>query len=130
MSGVWASGGNGVDAERARAVHSQLREGRLFGRGLRREQRDWVDGHSEPSGPGAKSAGLALFRYRLSCGTVYRHTGHFFGTTQFAAASSSGRRSATVSVNVQYNQEQPAQAPFRALRRAFARAACAALARD
>ena len=69
-------------------------------------------------------------RYRLGCGTVYGHTGNFFGTTQFAAASSNGHRSATVSVNVQYNQEQPAQAPFRALRRAFARAACAALARD
>jgi D-alanyl-D-alanine carboxypeptidase len=99
-------------------------------RDLRREQRDWVDGHSEPIGPGANSAGLALFRYRLGCGTVYGHTGYFFGTTQFAAASSNGRRSATVSVNVRYNQEQPAQAPFRALRRAFHRAACAALARD
>ncbi len=63
-------------------------------------------------------------------GTVYGHTGKFFGTTQFAAASSDGRRPATVSVNVQCNREQPAQAPFRALRRAFARAACAALAPD
>jgi D-alanyl-D-alanine carboxypeptidase len=130
MSGVWASGGMvSTPSELGQFMRGYV-QGRLFGRGLRREQRDWVDGHSEPIGPGANSAGLGLFRYRLGCGTVYGHTGNFFGTTQFAAASSDGRRSATVSVNVQYNQEQPAQAPFRALRRAFARAACAALAQD
>ena len=130
MSGLWASGGMvSTPRELGRFIRGYVR-GRLFGRRLRRAQRDWVDGHSEPIGPGSNSAGLALFRYRLGCGTVYGHTGNFFGTTQFAAASSNGRRSATVSVNVQYNQGQPAQAPFRALRRAFARAACAALARD
>ena len=130
MSGVWASGGMvSTPTELGRFMRGYVK-GRLFGRGLRREQRDWVDGHSEPIGPGSNSAGLALFRYRLSCGTVYGHTGNFPGYTQFAAASSNGRRSATVSVNVQYNQEQPVQAPFRALRRAFARAACAALTRD
>lgn len=130
MSSVWASGGMvSTPTELGRFMRGYVR-GRLFGRGLRREQRDWVDGHSEPIGPGSNSAGLALFRYRLDCGTVYGHTGNFYGTTQFAAASSDGRRSATVSANVQLNQGQPAQAPFRALRRAFARAACAALARD
>ena len=102
--------------------------GRLFGTAVRREQRDWVDGGSEPIGPGINSAGLGVFRYRLSCGTVYGHTGNFPGYTQFAAASSNGRRFATVSANTQLNQEQPNQAPFRALRRAYARAACAALA--
>jgi D-alanyl-D-alanine carboxypeptidase len=102
--------------------------GRLFGRALRRQQRRWVDGHSEPIGPGTNSAGLALFRYRVGCGTVYGHTGNFVGYTQFAAASSDGRRSATVSANTRVVQGPSGNPAFRALRRAFARAACAALA--
>jgi D-alanyl-D-alanine carboxypeptidase len=129
MSFVWASGGmTSTAAEFGRFMRGYVK-GRLFGRALRRQQRRWRPGHSEPTGPGANTAGLALFRYRLPCGIVYGHTGNFPGYTQFAAASSNGRRSATVSVNAQYNETQPNQVPFRALRRAFARAACAALAR-
>jgi len=128
MSFVWASGGlTSTATELGRFMRAYVK-GRLFGRAQRRQQRRWRAGHSEPIGPGANTAGLALFRYRLPCGTVYGHTGNFPGYTQFVAASSNGRRSATVSVNSQYNQTQPDQVPFRALRRAFARAACAALA--
>jgi D-alanyl-D-alanine carboxypeptidase len=116
-----------TSSELARFIRGYV-SGRLFGRALRRQQRRWVDGHSEPIGPGTNSAGLALFRYRLGCGTVYGHTGNFPGYTQFAAASSDGRRSATVSANTQLNQEMFSQPAFRALRRAFERAACAALA--
>jgi D-alanyl-D-alanine carboxypeptidase len=128
MSGVWASGGmQSTPTELGRFMRSYVR-GRLFGRALRRRQRSWVDGHSEPRGPGTNSAGLALFRYRMGCGTVYGHTGNFPGYTQFAAASSDGRRSATVSANTQLNEVMFSQPAFRALRRAFGRAACAALA--
>ena len=129
MSGVWASGGMvSTPSDLARFMSGYV-SGRLFGPSLRREQRSWVDGGSEPTGPGVNSAGLGVFRYRLGCGTVYGHTGNFPGYTQFAASSSDGRRFATVSANTQLNQEQPNQVPFRALRRAFARAVCAALAR-
>jgi D-alanyl-D-alanine carboxypeptidase len=128
MSGVWASGGlQSTPTELGRFIRGYV-SARLFGRALQRQQRRWVDGHSEPIGPGTNSAGLALFRYRLGCGTVYGHTGNFPGYTQFAAASSDGRRSATVSANTQLNQEMFSQPAFRALRRAFERAACAALA--
>ena len=129
MGGVWASGGMvSTSTELGRFMAGYVK-GRLFGATVRRRQRSWVDGGSEPTGPGVNSAGLAVFRYRLGCGTVYGHTGNFPGYTQFAAASANGRRYATVSANTQLNQEQPVQAPFRALRRAFARATCAALAR-
>jgi hypothetical protein len=67
-----------------------------------------------------------LFRYRTGCGAVYGHTGNFLGYTQFAAASSDGRRSATVSTNIRLTQQ--AGGAVRPLRRAFVRAACAALA--
>jgi D-alanyl-D-alanine carboxypeptidase len=128
MSWVWASGGMvSTPTELARFIRGYV-SGRLFGRALRRQQRRWVEGHSEPIGPGRNTAGLALFRYRLRCGIVYGHTGNFPGYTQFAAASSNGRRSATVSANTQLNQVMFSQPAFRALRRAFARAACAALA--
>ena len=128
-SGVWAAGGvQSTPADLGRFIRGYVR-GRLFGRALRREQRRWVAGGSEPPGPGGNSAGLALFRYRLGCGTVYGHTGNFPGYTQFAAASSNGRRSATVSANTQLSPDAGNPAAFRALRRACARAACAALAR-
>jgi D-alanyl-D-alanine carboxypeptidase len=125
-SSAWASGGMQSTAlELGRFMRGYV-SGRLFGRALRRQQRDWVEGGSEPTGPGANSAGLALFRYRMRCGTVYGHTGNFPGYTQFAAASSDGRRSATVSANTRLTQH--AGGAFRPLRRAFERAACAALA--
>jgi D-alanyl-D-alanine carboxypeptidase len=128
MSALWASGGlQSTSAELGRFIRGYV-SGRLFGRALRRAQRRWVEGHSEPIGPGTNSAGLALFRYRMSCGTVYGHTGNFVGYTQFAAASSDGRRSATVSANTRVVQGPSSNPAFRALRRAFARAACAALA--
>ncbi|MGH2714006.1 MAG: serine hydrolase domain-containing protein [Thermoleophilaceae bacterium] len=128
MSSVWASGGMvSTPAELGRFMRGYV-GGRLFGRAERRAQRRWVEGHSEPIGPGTNSAGLALFRYRLSCGTVYGHTGNFPGYTQFVAASSDGRRSATVSANTQLSQDRASKPAFRALRKAFARAACAALA--
>jgi D-alanyl-D-alanine carboxypeptidase len=130
MSSVWASGGmQSTPIELGRFIRGYV-SGRLFGRGLRRQQRRWVEGHSEPIGPGSNTAGLALFRYRLRCGIVYGHTGNFPGYTQFAAASSDGRRSATVSANTQLNQVMFSQPAFRALRRAMARASCAALASD
>jgi D-alanyl-D-alanine carboxypeptidase len=128
ISSVWASGGMvSTPAELGRFIRGYV-GGRLFGRAERRAQRSWVEGHSEPIGPGSNTAGLGLFRYRLGCGTVYGHTGNFFGYTQFVAASSDGRRSATVSANTQLDQERFSKPAFRALRRAFARAACAALA--
>jgi D-alanyl-D-alanine carboxypeptidase len=125
-SWTWASGGiQSTALELDRFMRGYV-SGRLSGRALRRQQRDWVEGGSEPTGPGTNSAGLALFRYRMRCGTVYGHTGNFPGYTQFAAASSDGRRSATVSANARLTQH--AGGAFRPLRRAFERAACAALA--
>jgi D-alanyl-D-alanine carboxypeptidase len=102
--------------------------GRLFGPAVRRQQLRLVDGGSEPPGPGQNKAGLAIFRYTTRCGTVYGHTGNTPGYTQFAAASASGRRSATVSTTAQLT---PGGAPlvFPALRATFERAVCAALAR-
>ncbi|MDX6643817.1 MAG: D-alanyl-D-alanine carboxypeptidase, partial [Solirubrobacteraceae bacterium] len=95
--------------------------GRLFGPAVRRQQRRLVDGGSEPPGPGQNKAGLAIFRYTTRCGTVYGHTGNTPGYTQFAAASLSGRRSATVSTTAQLT---PAGAPlvFPVLRATFERA--------
>jgi D-alanyl-D-alanine carboxypeptidase len=125
---VWASGGlQSTPTQLGRFIRGYV-SGKLFGPALRRQQRRWVDGGSEPTGPGTNSAGLALFRYRMGCGTLYGHTGNFPGYTQFAAASSDGRRSATVSANTQLNQVMFSQPAFRALRRAFERASCAALA--
>jgi D-alanyl-D-alanine carboxypeptidase len=57
-------------------------------------------GRSSPPGPGANSAGLAVFRYRTKCGTVYGHTGNFPGYVQFAAASRDGSRAVTTSLNI------------------------------
>jgi D-alanyl-D-alanine carboxypeptidase len=57
-------------------------------------------GQSSPPGPGQNAAGLALFRYRTRCGTVYGHTGNLPGYVQFAAATADGRRAVTTTLNI------------------------------
>jgi D-alanyl-D-alanine carboxypeptidase len=103
--------------------------GRLCGSTTRSKQRRVIEGgSSEPPGPGKNAAGLALFRYRTRCGTVWGHTANTAGYTQFAAASPDGRRSVTVSVDAQLTPTVGRPAVFRALRRAEGLAVCAALA--
>jgi D-alanyl-D-alanine carboxypeptidase len=103
--------------------------GKLFDADTRDLQRTLVEGgSSEPPGPGENSAGLGVFRYATRCGTVWGHTGNTFGYTQFMAASSNGRRSATVSINAQITQTLGDPEAFAALRNAEERAVCAALA--
>lgn len=99
---------------------------RLFGEGLQDKQLRLRDGHSEPPGPGENDAGLAIFRYKTRCGTMFGHTGNTPGYTQFAASTLNGKRSATVSVSTQLNPELDKTA-FKPLRHAFLLAACAAL---
>lgn len=84
-------------------------------------------GSSEPPGPGVNAAGLAIFRYQTSCGTVYGHTGNTPGYTQFIAATADGTRSTVVSVNAQITPTTNARR-FPDLRQIFEHAVCAALA--
>ncbi len=97
--------------------------GRFFGAAQKRAQRRFVPGASVPPGPGTNSAGLALFRYRTRCGTVYGHTGDFPGYAQWAAATADGRRSVTTSLNM----PAPEGALLDRLRRVQATAVCALL---
>jgi D-alanyl-D-alanine carboxypeptidase len=100
-SGAWASGGIvSTPLDLGRFVRAYV-SGQLFGARLRAEQRRFVaGGRSSPPGPGANAAGLALFRYRSRCGTVFGHTGNLPGYVQWAAATSDGRRSVTSSMNI------------------------------
>ena len=82
-------------------------------------------GESSPPGPGENSAGLALFRYHTRCGTVYGHTGNFPGYVQWAAATASGSRSVTTSLNI----PAPTGTLLTRLRNVQARAVCALLGR-
>ena len=104
--------------------------GDLFDLQTRSKQRKVFEGGgSEPPGPGKNSAGLGVFRYETSCGTVWGHTGNIpGGYTQFMAANSTGRRSATVSINSQLSPTAGDPDAFKALRRAEGLAVCAALA--
>lgn len=124
---AWASGGV-VSTPRNlnRFIRAYVR-GSLTTPAARAAQRRFRAGAaSEPPGPGANAAGLALFRYRTRCGTVFGHTGNTFGYTQFAAASPDGRRSVTVTVTSQVSRGSPEL--LRVLRRAQTQAVCAALA--
>jgi D-alanyl-D-alanine carboxypeptidase len=133
VSGAWVQASGGVVStpfELNRFIRGYVGR-KLFGRAVQAQQLRLVAGHSEPIGPGQNRAGMGIFRYRTRCGTVYGHTGNFFGYTQFAAASLDGRRSVTVSVNEQLNQALvgPGLAVFKRLRAAEETAVCAALAR-
>ena len=123
---AWASGGIvSTPGNLGRFIRGYV-GGDLFGGFTRREQMQFIPGsNSEPRGPGQNSAGLALFRYRTSCGTVFGHTGSITGYTQLIAANRSGRRSLTFTINTQASRALLPQ-----LRAAQKRAVCAALARD
>jgi D-alanyl-D-alanine carboxypeptidase len=73
--------------------------------------------------------GLALYRYKTPCGTVFGHSGNFPGYTQWMASSLDGTRSAVVTMNLQVNVPDPTLPQVASsLRRVFRHAACAALA--
>jgi len=123
---AWASGGIvSTPGNLNRFVRAYV-GGRIFGGEARRRQFRFIPGaHSHPPGPGANSGGLALFRYRTRCGTVFGHTGSIPGYTQLIGATRNGRRSLTFSVNRQMPDEL-----LPALRRAQVRAVCAAKAKQ
>jgi len=121
---AWASGGIvSTPFEQNRFIRAYVgRE--LFDRETQAQQFDFIPGgSSEPPGPGRNAAGLAIFRYRTRCGTVFGHTGNTAGYTQFFAASRNGRRSVVVAVN---RQTTPTTEPevFRELRRVYTLAVC------
>ena len=91
-SGAWASGGIvSTPADLNKFMRDYLAR-TFFGSAQQRAQMRFFAGSSSPPGPGTNSAGLAIFRYRTRCGTVYGHTGNFPGYTQFAAATRNGKR--------------------------------------
>jgi len=128
VSGAWASGGIQSTAANLNRFFRGYLGRRLFARATQRRQFQFVEGNSDPPGPGSNAAGLGIFRYRTDCGTVYGHTGSFPGYTQFAAATPNGRRSVTVSANEQLGPRDGEA--FTALRHADLLAVCAALGRE
>ena len=128
-SATWSSGGmvsSPIDAnDFARGYVGR----KLFGSATQAQQLQLVDGHSEPTGPGSNRAGLAIFRYRTKCGTVYGHTGNIPGYTQFLAATLDGTRSVTFSISEQLNEAMTGRLlrAFNALRKTEETAVCVAL---
>jgi D-alanyl-D-alanine carboxypeptidase len=124
-SGAWASGAIvSTPANLGAFIRAYLGR-KFFGAAQRREQFRFVRGSSSPPGPGTNSAGLAVFRYRSRCGTVYGHTGNFPGYVHWAAATANGKRSVTTSLNI----PAPTGALLRRLRAVQASAVCALLGR-
>jgi D-alanyl-D-alanine carboxypeptidase len=122
-SGAWASGAIvSTPADLGAFMRAYLGL-KFFGAAQQREQLQFVRGSSSPPGPGTNSAGLAIFRYRTRCGTVFGHTGNFPGYVQWAAATADGTRSATTSLNI----PAPTGALLRRLRSVQASAVCALL---
>ena len=109
MSGVWASGGIVSTPDDMTRFIRGYAGGRLYGRKVVEQQRQWVKGASEPAGPGRNSAGLAVFRYETRCGVVLGHTGNTLGYTQLIAATPDGRRSLTFSITAQITQSADAE---------------------
>jgi len=125
-SGAWASGGLVSTPRDLGAFFRAYLRGKFFGTAQKRAQRRFVPGGaSVPPGPGANSAGLALFRYRTRCGTVYGHTGSFPGYAQWIAATADGRRSATTTLNI----PPPEGAEIEPLRRVQTAVVCALLSK-
>jgi D-alanyl-D-alanine carboxypeptidase len=125
---AWASGGIVSTPGDATLFVRGYVGGALIDQNTRAAQFQFRLGESDPPGPGVNSAGLALFRYDTTCGTVYGHTGNTAGYTQFIAATADGRRSVVVSINGQITPKVDAD-HFPELRRIYELAVCAALRR-
>lgn len=98
----WASGGIVSTPHDMNQFIRGYIGGALFSRSLQMEQFQFIPGAgSEPPGPGKNSAGLAVFRYKTRCGTVFGHTGNIPGYTQFIAATPDLSASVVVSMNEQ-----------------------------
>ena len=123
---TWASGGIVSTPRDANAFVRGYVSGKTTDTATRTAQFRFRPGHSEPPGPGTNAAGMAVFRYRTRCGTVYGHTGNTAGYTQFIAADAAGKRSVSVSVNAQITPSSNPEA-FTQLRAVFDLAVCAAL---
>ncbi|MEV7346298.1 serine hydrolase domain-containing protein [Streptomyces sp. NPDC093544] len=103
-SGVWASGGIISTPKDMTAFIRGYAGGKLISDRTRHQQLNWVNGASEPAGPGTNNAGLAIFQYSTRCGVVYGHTGNFPGYTQLVAATPDGKRSLALSLTTQINK--------------------------
>ncbi len=97
----WAAGGVIATPQDLTTFIRAYVRGATTSRAVHEVQFTFRQGSSEPPGPGTNSAGLAIFRYETSCGTVYGHTGNTLGYTNFAAATADGSRSVTVQINAQ-----------------------------
>jgi D-alanyl-D-alanine carboxypeptidase len=127
-SGAWASGGIvSTPADLNRFVRGYV-GGELFSKNERVQQFQFRPGESHPPGPGDNTAGLALFKYRTDCGTVFGHTGSFPGYTPLIAATRNGQSSVVMVVNTAVDYEAGGKV-FSALLKAERRAVCAALTR-
>jgi len=125
-SGAWASG---AIVSTPRDLNAFIRADlglEFFSQAQQQQQMNFVPGgESSPPGPGQNSAGLALFRYKTKCGTVYGHTGNFPGYVQFAAATPDGTRAVTTSLNI----PAPTGKLLAQLRRVQETAVCALLSK-
>ncbi len=131
VSGAWSWASGGIvstPADLTRFIRGYA-GARLYSRAVRAKQLRFIAGNSSPIGPGTNSAGLAIFRYRTRCGTVYGHTGNTPGYTQFMAATLDGKRSATASISTQITEKSKGAklAAFQRLRKIETDAVCAAL---
>ncbi len=122
----WASGGVVSTPQDANAFVRNYASGKETDAATKKLQFTFRPGKSEPTGPGTNSAGLGIFRYQTSCGTVYGHTGNTSGYTQFIGSTSDGTRSAVVSINGQITPERNPKI-FPALRAIYGLAVCSAL---
>jgi D-alanyl-D-alanine carboxypeptidase len=123
---AWASGGVVSTPADANTFVRGYVKGATTNAATRRKQFHFVKGDSEPPGPGTNAAGMAIFRYRTGCGTVYGHTGNTLGFTQFIAASANGRNSVSISVNGQITPKAN-PALFPQLHQIFELGVCAAM---
>jgi D-alanyl-D-alanine carboxypeptidase len=124
-AGAWASGGIvSTPADLARFLPAYVPTVLAADRTLPRPFRP---GSSSPPGPGKNAAGIGIFRYQTTCGTVYGHTGSFPGYRVFIAADAAGTRGVVFVVNSQIVPGGDNDRVAAAIRSAQSQAVCAAL---
>jgi D-alanyl-D-alanine carboxypeptidase len=113
-NGAWASGALISTPADMATFFEALLGGELVPAAQLEEMMETRPGAGSPPGPGTNNAGLGIFRWEVSCGEIWGHTGSFPGFRALGAATEDGSGAIGMVVNATELPEEAEQAVLRA----------------
>jgi D-alanyl-D-alanine carboxypeptidase len=121
-NGAWASGALISTPADVATFFEALLAGDLVPEAELEAMMETRPGAGSPPGPGTNNAGLGLFRWEVSCGDIWGHTGSFPGYRTLGAAAEDGSSAIGMTVNATELPDQAEEAVLDAQELAACRA--------